>query len=171
MSTPLRFAIFGVALAAIAVLLFKSFTVSPSAAPVAPTPSPANSLANLPAGAIAIPTQLAPAFTNPTPDPNATWAPVFQASGDDNQKTPTFRVSSGTVKLSYRLDLTGENKAGLLVVYMLPEGQPSDQAGLPDVFSLAGVDDSKILSRPAGNYMLSVQALGGTWKVDVEEQE
>jgi hypothetical protein len=174
MSTPLRFALFGVALAAIGILLFQSFKVTPSAPSQSSAAAPTVSLANLPPGAMVIPTQLAVALGQGTPatiDPNMTWAPVFEASGSESQKTQTFRVSSGTVKLNYRLDLSAGNQAGLLAVFMIPEGQSTDQGGLPDVIALAGVDDSKILTRPAGNYTLNVQALGGSWTIEVEEPE
>lgn len=164
MAAVLRTALVGVAVLIVGFLLVKSISVGPSgsSSPSAQPQAQATAQASVP-----VPAEL---FA-PTPEvaPDAQWTSVFTASGADSQRTASFRLSGGTVKLRYNLQLTGENAAGIFFAWVQPENQPAGQAGFPDLVRAIPDEGEQLLSKPAGPYVLNVQAFGCTWALEVDE--
>src|SRR5439155_4816993 len=140
----------------------KSLNVTPSA----DQPGPA-------AGAtIALPTDLIPTQVvgallqrqAPTPDPDASWNPVLEVSGNESLRSSPFKLNGGTVKLHYNVTAAEGNATALLAVYLTPEGTPTNQGGIPDVFAAVG-DGEQLLARPPGSYILNSECVGGSWAV------
>src|SRR4051794_32404055 len=113
MSALVQRLLVGAAIVVVAFLLFKSFNVeSPK------TDTPFTSFSDLatkmpPASAnqtsqiVDVPTQFAIfGDQNPaTPDPDVPFTPVVELAGTSSQRTQSFRLSGGVVKLRYHLDV------------------------------------------------------------------
>ena len=156
-----------VALAAIfaAIVIVRSVT---PAAPPSPPPPPPEELAAL-AGTITLPPELSFLQTPrqvPTPNPLGTWRPVFQQSGLENAQTSTFELTGSLVRVRY--SLTGE--VSVLAVYVLPDAPTPPAFGFPDVITAGAGGGENFLPRAAGTYYLSVQSVGGTWTIEIEEE-
>jgi hypothetical protein len=166
MPTILRIALVGAAVVIVGFLLFKSINVTPPG----PTPSPdSGTQPNIPitGPTPAFPPDLLPRTAEAPPD--ADWTPVFTAAGSDNQRTAPFRLSGNAVRVRFNLQLVEGNAAGIFAAYVMSENQAAGQAGFPDIFVGVPSEGEQILNKPAGSYVLNVQAFGCTWTIDVEE--
>jgi hypothetical protein len=154
------------AVAFAAIVIVRSLSPAPGASPP-PSPS-SQELADI-AGTITLPPELAFLQTPrevPTPNPLSSWQPVFQASGTENAQTSTFELSGNLARVRY--SLTGE--VSVLAVYVMPSTPAPAAFAFPDVITAGAGDGETLLSRPAGSYYLSIQAVGSGWTIRIEEE-
>jgi len=169
MPTIVQRVLIGLALIVLVFLFVKSVAVPSGSS--SPTPAQPFADATMPVPTVVL-TQIAGALLQPEVTPpadDAVWSQVVEVSGSESTRTQPFQLSGSTVKLHYNLALFEGNATALLFVFFVPEEQAPNQGGLPDVFAVAAGQGEKYLSRPPGSYILNVQAIGGSWTIDVDE--
>lgn len=117
---------------------------------------------------LGLPSEVAALFSPrevPQPNPNATWAPIAEFSGEEAGRTPTFELSGSLARVRYKV----EGDLPFLVIFFVPDGQ-EQVSGFPDVLSTNESEGEATVAKPPGRYHLSVQTIGATWTVAVEEE-
>ncbi len=109
---------------------------------------------------------LSPQSQERQPDPNANWVPVGEFTGTETAQTTTFQLNGNLARVRYQV----ESDLPFLALFFVPATQT--QAGaFPDVVAANQTEGEVMVSKPAGSYYLTVQSLGGTWSVAVDEEE
>jgi hypothetical protein len=110
------------------------------------------------------------------------WTPVLSDSGSGDQKTGTFTLHGGQVKITY--DFTGDPNAEPLTATMPDDFVSGDMTLVPQYQIADGIMPTVMAGEegpgettdvlPAGTYYLQVETIGGgeaDWTVSVEEAQ
>jgi hypothetical protein len=160
-----------VAVLVVAVLLvIRTFTPSmPAPAPQTPPGESAGGTSAVDVSQLRLPPEIASLFPSgeaAPANPDATWVAVGEFKGEDTGRTPTFELNGNLTRVRYKI----EGEMPVLFVFFVPAAQTQASA-FPDVISASQTEGEATLTKPAGSYYLTVQAIGGSWSVAVDEEQ
>jgi hypothetical protein len=118
---------------------------------------------------LGIPSEIAALFPPgeaPPLNPDATWVPIGEFNGSEAGRTPTFELSGNPTRVRYTI----EGDMPFLALFFVPASQGQASA-FPDVISTNQTEGEATISKPAGEYYLTVQTIDGGWTIAVDEEQ
>jgi hypothetical protein len=167
-TTVQRFLIVAVLLVAVVLTIRTVASPPPQSATPNPPEGAAGDATPIDVTDLRLPQEIAGLFNQGeqrAPDPNASWVPVGEFNGSEAGQTPPFELNGNLTRVRYQID----SELPFLTVFFVSATQQT-ASPFPDVIATNQTEGEVTVSKPAGSYYLTVQTIGGTWNVAVDEE-